>query len=596
MASNSSSEYKVIADKIASPDEDLIISVSGAMYKDSISEENRYATIGEVGEGGSGIAGPTGPTGPTGPAGTNGATGATGATGPAGESADLSSVESITFADNTVQTTAYTGGSGADTGNFVFDESIARVSSGDMVLEANEGDSSVAAQIKIGAGYVPIDISSYDRQDSSFGTGDWSTAEWQSDGGSGGQVVLTGITTINDFLNTSFNGEFPKIVINNDFMYPYNGGSYGGGSATLYVTSGPDGGTPVTITSLGFTWSEKSGVSIDYDDSRMDIVAPNLDIYVEAGDDLYLTAAQDDVHIRANDDIRFVSNYNNGGTEYNWSMDSEGNFQLPGDGYISNPSQSSGDGNNYDTIHIVPDSDLGTDQYLIIDPTAPNHIHIRAGGTQDASGADLFLGAEDTHVKVSDGSGTVDILADNINISSLSSPSSLNISTYSGATIQSNRTSAYSDEDKVVAVLGDIEAAIPTETSFEVVGGTLGTAPTFDGDPLFSGTYVKLGSLVHFQIQVLFTNITSFGTGQYYVDLPFPAKYGYQMRNGCIHDTSNGNQWAITGHVLAGESRMSLFYSAGSGQDEIFDFNSPFTLQTVDKFHISGDYIMEPGV
>ena len=56
----------------------------------------------------------------------------------------------------------------------------------------------------------------------------------------------------------------------------------------------------------------------------------------------------------------------------------------------------SGDGYNRGTIDLVPDADLITnqyqqDQYLIIDPTAPNHIHIRAGGTQDASTADLFV-------------------------------------------------------------------------------------------------------------------------------------------------------------------------------------------------------------
>lgn len=91
MASNSSSEYKVVADQIVSSDADIIVKVSGAMYKDSIEESNRYATIGEVGEGGTGIAGatgptgPTGPIGPTGPAGTSGATGATGPTGAQGE-------------------------------------------------------------------------------------------------------------------------------------------------------------------------------------------------------------------------------------------------------------------------------------------------------------------------------------------------------------------------------------------------------------------------------------------------------------------------------------------------------------------------------
>ena len=49
MASNSSSEYKVVADKIVSPDEDIIISVTGDMYKDFIAEENRYARMSDVG-------------------------------------------------------------------------------------------------------------------------------------------------------------------------------------------------------------------------------------------------------------------------------------------------------------------------------------------------------------------------------------------------------------------------------------------------------------------------------------------------------------------------------------------------------------------
>jgi hypothetical protein len=68
----------------------------------------------------------------------------------------------------------------------------------------------------------------------------------------------------------------------------------------------------------------------------------------------------------------------------------------------------SGDGNGLDTIKLIPDASLsdytGNDQYLIIDPTngEPGHIHIRAGGVQDQSTADLYLGAEQTHVKVSD--------------------------------------------------------------------------------------------------------------------------------------------------------------------------------------------------
>lgn len=77
MTSNLSSEYKVVADKLVSPDEDIIVQVRGALYKDSVQEPNRYATMSDIGEGGGG-AGPTGPTGPAGP---------TGPTGPAGAGA-----------------------------------------------------------------------------------------------------------------------------------------------------------------------------------------------------------------------------------------------------------------------------------------------------------------------------------------------------------------------------------------------------------------------------------------------------------------------------------------------------------------------------
>jgi len=66
----------------------------------------------------------------------------------------------------------------------------------------------------------------------------------------------------------------------------------------------------------------------------------------------------------------------------------------------------SGDGNGYNTLQLHPDaSRSSSDQYLVVDPTSPNHIHIRAGGTQDASSAELYLGAEKNYVRVIDGQG-----------------------------------------------------------------------------------------------------------------------------------------------------------------------------------------------
>jgi hypothetical protein len=140
------------------------------------------------------------------------------------------------------------------------------------------------------------------------------------------------------------------------------------------------------------------------------------------------------------------------------------------------------------------------------------------------------------------------------------------------------------------------EGPTPEEVIFEVLGGALGTQPTFNGAPLFSGTYIKVGSLVHFQIQVDFDNITSFGSGQYYIDLPFACKHNYQFSAGCLHDISTGRDYPIFGHVFAGEVQMLLKSIDAQGNSAFnvpFAQGSPITLATADNFHLSGSYIAE---
>jgi len=81
----------------------------------------------------------------------------------------------------------------------------------------------------------------------------------------------------------------------------------------------------------------------------------------------------------------------------------------------------SSDGAGLDTIKLIPDANqhfndgsYGNDQYIIVEPTGgePGHVHIRAGGTIDSSTADLFLGGELNHVRVSDTGNSVTISAD----------------------------------------------------------------------------------------------------------------------------------------------------------------------------------------
>lgn len=101
-----------------------------------------------------------------------------------------------------------------------------------------------------------------------------------------------------------------------------------------------------------------------------------------------------------------------------WIFDTSGNLNMPSfsnlvgvtpnnNGHMQWVGNSSGDGAGYTTLQLVPDNTVEAgDQYVILDPTAPGHIHIRAGGTQDASSADLFLGGENTHFKVAAGANS----------------------------------------------------------------------------------------------------------------------------------------------------------------------------------------------
>lgn len=133
-------------------------------------------------------------------------------------------------------------------------------------------------------------------------------------------------------------------------------------------------------------------------------------------------------------------------------------------------------------------------------------------------------------------------------------------------------------------------------TSYTVGGGTDGTQPTFTGDPLFTGSYIRIGNLVHFEIDVDFDNITSFGTGQYYLTLPFAAAGEDSFRGGSLEDFSESDEYHMTGHAEPGSNIMTLNFSdkvASGVQDAPFTPTNPITLTTADSFHISGTYIAQ---
>lgn len=93
--------------------------------------------------------------------------------------------------------------------------------------------------------------------------------------------------------------------------------------------------------------------------------------------------------------------------------------KVLGKGKLYGHGADSADGNGYDTIKLIPDIPAynnGSDQYLIIDPTAPTHIHIRAGGIIDNSNAELIIGGENSYVKIGSGANPSITISANNNI------------------------------------------------------------------------------------------------------------------------------------------------------------------------------------
>ena len=139
----------------------------------------------------------------------------------------------------------------------------------------------------------------------------------------------------------------------------------------------------------------------------------------------------------------------------------------------------------------------------------------------------------------------------------------------------------------------DLSNLTGSSTDFVIVGGTTGTQPTFSGAPMFTGSYTRWGNICHFYINVDMDNITSFGTGQYYLDLPFPAKAPYQFSDGALHHAPTARDYPITGHVAVGASRMllqSLDAAGNTTYNIAFTSIQPVTLSTADNFHIAGTY------
>lgn len=287
-------------------------------------------------------------------------------------------------------------------------------------------------------------LQAYNSNQTATFTDNWDTATWTVVDSQQSQLTLTNASSIISFMEaTGYQVDNLKISVNGSYYAPYSGAGTGDGAITLYINElmPPEG--EFTLTQLAFQYAFSSKVDIDFDEGDLLIETKDeMDIVIDAADDLFLRASGDDIFIEANNDINFTAN-NGSGSEKSWRMDIDGKLQFPAAGYIENIFANSGDGYENDTFKIVPDADLETDQYLIIDPTTPNHIHIRPGGEIDRSSAELYIGGERTHIVTDDGSHEVRV----------STGSTINFNSYLNINGESN-TNFVAESGPVVVEVG----------------------------------------------------------------------------------------------------------------------------------------------
>ena len=94
-------------------------------------------------------------------------------------------------------------------------------------------------------------------------------------------------------------------------------------------------------------------------------------------------------------------------------------------------------------------------------------------------------------------------------------------------------------------------------------------------------------------VTVNFDGITAFGTGQYYITLPYAPTTDYLFSSGHLFDFSTNNSYIMVGMVEAGSDVLKLFYLGSNSQLAPFEHNAPKILSTNDHFDISGTYEIE---
>ena len=251
-----------------------------------------------------------------------------------------------------------------------------------------------------------------------------------SDGGftSGGNINSSGdpsaAPSLNDFFSITSAANFAIVTDNantdqtwtfddagnltlpgNTFAVNYANGtqvSIGGGSGnTGNVTF--DNVTVQGVNQLNLSWDPLATANLAYLQVRGGDVASHIHLDTGNNEAYDLIVGNDDKFVQVSSTGNIIMSSYDGNASYTWTLDTTGNLILAGgESVIQSVANSSLDpiNPNVSTMILTPDQGYSS-QSLVLDPTAPGHIHLRAPSSNiDEPLANIFLGGEASSFEV----------------------------------------------------------------------------------------------------------------------------------------------------------------------------------------------------
>lgn len=137
---------------------------------------------------------------------------------------------------------------------------------------------------------------------------------------------------------------------------------------------------------------------------------------------------------------------------------------------------------------------------------------------------------------------------------------------------------------------GDVPATVAYDgwTAYTPTWSSTGTQPAI-GNGTLIGAYQRIGRTIYLRIRLVPGTTTTFGTGVYFISVPFTSGAGDgQLLTALLFDTSGASFYAHTGYLPTGSS--SVQFPRGNGTTDQFGPTIPVTLATGDVFNVSGAY------